>query len=119
MLRILTALWTKEWLALSRDVHGLAVLFLMPAATDLLMMYLAMELVSIAGYILAGISKDTEHGPEASLKYLLFGALASGAMLYGFSLLYGLTGTTQIIAMRQVLALSPATHSGMNLYILW
>jgi NADH-quinone oxidoreductase subunit N len=94
-------------------------LFLMPASTDLIMMYLSLELVSIAGYVMAGISKDTPHGPEASLKYILFGALSSGLMLYGFSLLYGITGTTQIIAIRQVLALNPATHAGMNLYLLW
>lgn len=94
-------------------------LFLLPASTDLIMMYLSLELVSIAGYVLAGISKDTTHGPEASLKYILFGALSSGLMLYGFSLLYGLTGTTQIIAMRQVLALNPATHAGVNIYVLW
>ncbi|MDP4199508.1 MAG: NADH-quinone oxidoreductase subunit N [Bacteroidota bacterium] len=94
-------------------------LFLMPASTDLLMMYLSLELVSIAGYILAGFSKDTPHASEAALKYILFGALSSGLMLYGFSLFYGLTGTTQIIAIRQVLALSPATHTGSNLLILW
>jgi proton-translocating NADH-quinone oxidoreductase chain N len=94
-------------------------LFLMPASTDLIMMYLSLELVSIAGYVLTGFSKDTPHSSEASLKYLLFGALSSGLMIYGFSLFYGLTGTTQIIAIRQVLAISPATHAGTNLLILW
>jgi len=94
-------------------------LFLMPAATDLITMYLSLELVSIAGYVLAGFSKDTRHGSEASLKYLMFGALSSGLMLYGFSLLYGVTGTTHIIAIRQVLALSPGTHAGMNSLLLW
>jgi NADH-quinone oxidoreductase subunit N len=86
---------------------------------DLVMMYISLELVSIAGYVLAGFSRDTEHGAEASLKYILFGALSSGLMIYGFSFFYGLTGTTNIIAIRQVLALSPAMHSGANYYMLW
>jgi NADH-quinone oxidoreductase subunit N len=94
-------------------------LYLMPASMDLVTIYISIELVSIAGYILAGFSRDTPHAAEASLKYILFGALSSGIMLYGFSLFYGLTGTTNIIAIRQVLALSPATHTGTNLYILW
>ncbi len=94
-------------------------LYLMPASTDLVMMYLSLELVSIAGYILAGFSRETSGGAEASLKYILFGALSSGLMIYGFSLFYGLTGTTNIIAIRQILALATAAHAGTNLYVLW
>ena len=94
-------------------------LYLMPASMDLVMMYVSLELVSIAGFILAGFSRETEGGAEASLKYILFGALSSGLMIYGFSLFYGLTGTTNIIAIRQVLALSPASHAGTNMYVLW
>ena len=94
-------------------------LYLMAASTDLIMMYVSLELASIAGYILAGFFRQTEHGAEASLKYILFGALSSGLMIYGFSLFYGLTGTTNIIGIRQVLALNPATHTGPNLYLLW
>ncbi|MHB8391705.1 MAG: NADH-quinone oxidoreductase subunit N, partial [Acidobacteriaceae bacterium] len=101
-------------------ILGMSVgLYLMPASTDLVTMYISLELVSIAGYILAGFSRGTERGAEASLKYFLFGALSSGLMIYGFSLFYGLTGTTNLIAIRQVLALAPATHTGSNAYILW
>ena len=94
-------------------------LYLMPASLDLTMMYISLELVSIAGYILAGFSLNSKHGAEASLKYILFGALASGLMIYGFSLIYGLTGTTNIVAIREIFTLSPVTHSGTNLYLLW
>jgi len=94
-------------------------LYLMPASMDLIMMYVSLELSSIAGYLLAGFFRQSEHGAEASLKYILFGALSSGLMIYGFSLFYGLTGTTNIIAIQQVLTLNPATHTGMNVYILW
>jgi NADH-quinone oxidoreductase subunit N len=94
-------------------------LYLMPASTDLIMMYISLELVSISGYILAGFSKDTAHGTEASLKYILFGALSSGLMIYGFSLFYGMTGSTNIIAIRQVLALNNLTRDGINVFVLW
>jgi NADH-quinone oxidoreductase subunit N len=94
-------------------------LYLMPASLDLTMMYISLELVSIAGYILAGFSLNAKHSAEASLKYILFGALASGLMIYGFSLFYGLTGTTNILAIRQIFTLNPATHTGTNLYVLW
>ena len=101
-------------------ILGMSVgLYLMPASMDLVMMYISLELVSIAGYVLAGFSRDTEHGAEASLKYILFGALSSGLMIYGFSFFYGLTGTTNIIAIRQVLVLNAAAHSGANFYMLW
>ena len=94
-------------------------LYLMPASTDLIMMYISLELVSISGYILAGFSKESAHGSEASLKYILFGALSSGLMLYGFSLFYGLTGSTNIVAIRQVLALNAQSHGGINILVLW
>lgn len=92
-------------------------LYLMPASTDLVMMYISLELASIAGYLLAGFSRQTEHGAEASLKYILFGALSSGLMIYGISLFYGLTGTTNIIAIRQVLTLNPNLVA--NMPVLW
>jgi len=95
-------------------------MFLMPASTDLIMMYISLELVSISSYILSGFMKDTDRSSEASMKYLLYGAFSSGLMLYGFSLLYGITGTTNIIAIKMVLAqllTNPATHP--NMLTLW
>lgn len=66
-------------------------LMVMAQANHLLMAYVAMELVSLGSYALVGFLHD-RRGAEASLKYLLFGALASGVMLFGMSLLFGLTG---------------------------
>lgn len=60
--------------------------------TNFLVVFMALELVSISSYILAGYSFD-KAGSEGSLKYFLFGSIASAVMLYGFSLLYGVTGT--------------------------
>ncbi len=78
-------------------------LFLMASATNLVMVYLSIETVSIASYVLAGMLKNDPKSNEASLKYVIFGAFASGLMLYGFSWLYGLSGSTDLTAIRDVL----------------
>ena len=67
-------------------------LFLLIRANHLLMTYLSVELVSLASYALASFS-DERKSAEGGLKYLLFGAISSGVMLYGMSWLYGLTGS--------------------------
>jgi NADH-quinone oxidoreductase subunit N len=67
-------------------------LHLLAMASSLLTVYLAFEMVSIGGYLLAAFGFNSRSA-EASVKYLLFGAVSSGIMLYGMSLLYGLTGT--------------------------
>jgi NADH-quinone oxidoreductase subunit N len=72
-------------------------LFLMSSATDLLMMYMAIELVSMVSYVLAGFRKGDRRAAEASLKYVIYGGVASGVMLFGMSYLYGLTRTTDIM----------------------
>ncbi len=77
---------------------------LMTGASNLLMMYLALELTSISSYILAGYTKEAEDSSEASLKYVIYGALASGIMLYGISILYGLTGYVDIYGINQALS---------------
>jgi NADH-quinone oxidoreductase subunit N len=67
---------------------------LMAASADLVMLYLAIETTSIPLYLLAGFLKDDDRSTEAGFKYLLFGALTSAVLLYGFSLVYGFTGKT-------------------------
>ena len=68
----------------------------MASARDLITMFVALELLSIPAYLLAGWRKRDLRGNEASIKYYLMGVFASAVMLYGMSLLYGLTGTTLI-----------------------
>ncbi len=70
----------------------------MVSATDLVMLYLAIETVSIPLYILAGFFTRDAKSTESGFKYLLFGAMTSAIMLYGFSLLYGFSGTTNIVS---------------------
>ncbi len=66
----------------------------MASASDLVMLYLAIETTSIPLYILAGFIIKDDRSSEAGFKYLLFGAMTSAVMLYGFSLIYGFSGTT-------------------------
>ena len=66
----------------------------MVSATSLISLYVGLELQSLAGYVLASYRRTDERSAEAGLKYFVLGALASGILLYGISLLYGFTGTT-------------------------
>jgi NADH-quinone oxidoreductase subunit N len=68
----------------------------MAASADLIMLYLAIETTSIPLYILAGFFKRDDKSTEAGFKYFLFGAMTSAIMLYGFSLIYGFAGTTNL-----------------------
>ena len=74
-------------------------LIVMGSSTNLLMIFLAIESVSLTSYILVGFQKFNKRSSEASLKYLLFGAVASATMLFGISLLFGLTGTLELTQM--------------------
>lgn len=90
-------------------------MMLLASSTDLLMIYISLELVSIPSYVLAGFKKEDSRSNEASLKYVIYGAFATGVMLYGMSLLYGLTGATNIDEIREIITSSPA--SPITLYV--
>lgn len=93
--------------------------FLMSSANNLLMLYLSIETVSICSYLLTGLLRGKKRA-EASLKYLLFGAVASAVMLYGISWLYGFTGTLDYTSPAFVEGLSsiPALPLGIALVML-
>ena len=74
----------------------------MVMAADLILLYVAIETTSIPLYALAGMRTKSDKSVESGFKYLLFGAMASAIMLYGFSLLYGMTGTTNIYALAEM-----------------
>lgn len=69
---------------------------LLAGAKNLIVIYISFEFISISQYVLTGMKRGEKGSMEASLKYLLYGAVASGAMLFGMSLLYGLTGTLSL-----------------------
>ena len=82
---------------------------LMAAANNLLVAFVALELASLSLYILAGFAKDRRESAEAALKYFLFGGMAAAFLLFGFSLIYGVTGELDL--MRVSFAL---IHGGMT-----
>jgi NADH-quinone oxidoreductase subunit N len=67
------------------------------SAADLIALYLGLELMSLALYVLAAINRDLVRSSEAGLKYFVLGALSSGMLLYGASLIYGFTGTVSFV----------------------
>src|SRR5579885_1613788 len=71
-------------------------MILIAYSTDLVMLFIAWELMSIPTYVLAGYLKKDPSSNEAAIKYFLFGALSSGIIIYGISIAYGLTGSTNI-----------------------
>jgi NADH-quinone oxidoreductase subunit N len=80
---------------------------MMVSAIDLLTLYVGLELQSLASYVLAAFHRRDSRSTEAGLKYFVLGALASGILLYGISLLYGFTGTTSFAGIETALAAGP------------
>jgi len=96
-------LMAMSWFGRDRDYrveYPVLILFsaigmsIMVSASDLLTLYVGIELQSLAAYVLASFQRTDTRSAEAGLKYFVLGALASGILLYGISLLYGFTGTT-------------------------
>jgi NADH-quinone oxidoreductase subunit N len=78
-------------------------MFLMAESTNLLMAYLALEFVSLTSYVLTGILKHNRRSQEAALKYLIYGGVASGTMIYGMSWIFGLAGSLDFSVINQAL----------------
>lgn len=94
---------------------------LMGAAADLMMLFLAIETASIPLYVMAGFMTNDKKSAEAGFKYLLFGAMTSAVMLYGFTLLYGFSGTTNIYGIAEGVAagnIPPVTMFGSLILVL-
>jgi len=90
----LTAIHEGEFYALV--LFATVGMMLMAAANDLLVFFLGLETMSIAVYVLTGIWRASERSSEAAMKYFLMGAFATGFLLYGISLIYGATGSTNL-----------------------
>src|SRR5581483_11724376 len=77
---------------------------LMASANELIMIFLGLEISSIASYVLAGYLRDDKRANESSLKYFLLGSFATGFFLYGVALVYGATGSVNLNAVRASIA---------------
>ncbi len=91
---------------------------LMTGSNDVVMLYLSLETVSITSYVMVAYLKGDRLSNEAALKYLLFGAVSTGAMLYGLSLLFGLTGATGLPEIRAALAGGYDDAGRLTLYLI-
>jgi NADH-quinone oxidoreductase subunit N len=88
-------------------------MLMMLSANDLISLYVGLELQSLALYVVAAFRRDTLRSTEAGLKYFVLGALASGMLLYGSSMIYGFAGTTSFDGLAQALAGETAPSIGL------
>jgi NADH-quinone oxidoreductase subunit N len=100
------------------ESHALTLLaasgmMLLAGARDLILVFLGIELMSVAVYVLAGINRRSARSAEAALKYFLLGAFSTAFLLYGVALVYGATGATNLAAIGAALATTPSGPGSM------
>ncbi|MBT3557956.1 MAG: NADH-quinone oxidoreductase subunit NuoN [Rhodospirillales bacterium] len=109
----LTLLISRDYLemnSMGRFEYGILCIFatlgmlMMVSANDLISLYVGLEMQSLSLYVLAAFRRDEQRSTEAGLKYFVLGALASGMLLYGSSLIYGFSGTTNFTVMAEMFA---------------
>ena len=88
-------------------------MLLMISSNNLMAMYLSIELQSLSLYVLAAIKRDSLYSAESGVKYFILGALSSGILLYGFSLIYGFTGSTSFEGIKLILSESNNLNLGV------
>jgi NADH-quinone oxidoreductase subunit N len=107
-----------KYLDIERENHGeyyALILFatmgmmFMAGAVDLVTLYIGLETMAIATYVLVGFLRSSQRSNEASMKYFLLGAFSSAILLYGMSLLYGLAGSTKFVDIAETLSRRPVT----------
>jgi NADH-quinone oxidoreductase subunit N len=99
-------------------LFALAGMIMMGTATDLLVIFIALEILSLAVYVLTGIRRDTPEGTEAAFKYFLLGAFSSAFFLYGIALTYGITGSTRLADVGSYLSAQSMTGNPLILIAL-
>ncbi|WP_170763340.1 NADH-quinone oxidoreductase subunit NuoN [Ruegeria lacuscaerulensis] len=105
---VLTLLLSRRYVEIERVQRGeynvlllfaLSGMMIMASANDLLSIYVGLELMALCTYVLTGLLRREVRSNEAALKYVILGAVSTGVFLYGVSLIYGLTGTTELDAL--------------------
>src|SRR5438874_1768922 len=90
-------------------------MMILAAARDLIIVFLGIELMSIAVYVLVGINRRTERSAEGSIKYFLLGAFSTAFLLYGTALVYGATGATNFVEIKSSILRFSLEHNGLLL----
>ena len=115
-------LMAMSWFGRDRDYRAeypVLILFsaigmaMMVSSADMLTLYVGLELQSLAAYVLASFQRQDTRSAEAGLKYFVLGALASGILLYGISLLYGFTGTTLFAGIAEAISAQSTSAEGL------
>src|SRR5438477_2289163 len=96
-------------------LFAIAGMMLMATASDLLLIFLALEVLSLAVYVLTGIRRDSPLATEAAFKYFLLGAFSSAFFLYGIAFTYGLTGSTRLDRIGSLIAAQAMAPTPMQL----
>ena len=96
-------------------IYSTVGLMVMVAARDLILIFLGLEIMSVAVYVLSAINRRSRTSAEAGLKYFLLGAFSTGFFLYGIALVYGATGSTHISAIAESIA-SGAAHGALLMF---
>jgi NADH-quinone oxidoreductase subunit N len=96
-------------------LFGTAGMMLMATASDLLVIFLALEVLSLAVYVLTGIRRNSPQSTEAAFKYFLLGAFSSAFFLYGIAFTYGLTGSTRLDRIGSLMSAQGAAPTPMQL----
>src|SRR5581483_11694143 len=99
-------------------LFAIAGMMLMATASDLLVIFLALEVLSLAVYVLTGIRRDSPTAVEAAFKYFLLGAFSSAFLLYGIAFTYGLTGSTRLDRVGSLIAAQAMSPTPMQLLAL-
>ena len=93
-------------------------MLMMVSASNLLMLFIAFEVTSISSYVLVGFTKKSLRSSESSMKYIIYGAVSSGVMLYGLSLLVGVTGAVDIYGVNSAIAAGVEQTLILNISVL-
>lgn len=110
-----------------RDRHGefyslllgmMVGMFFLVSANDLIMIYISIEILSLSSYVLAGFVKTSLRNSEASLKYVIYGGVSSGIMIFGISLIYGITGSTNLSEINSILKVTYTSDIAFLLSVL-
>jgi NADH-quinone oxidoreductase subunit N len=96
-------------------LFAIAGMMLMATATDLLVIFLALEVLSLAVYVLTGIRRDSQIATEAAFKYFLLGGFSSAFFLYGIAFTYGVTSSTRLDRIGSAMAAQGPSHTPMQL----
>ena len=114
---VIVAIVSYKYLEIAGEHHGeyyslilfaQAGMYFLAAGTDLITLFVGLELMALCFYVMVGFLRTDKRSNEAAMKYLLLGAFSSGFLVYGFSVMYGLAGSTKLSAVATAIAARPA-----------